>query len=129
MCSNLTHHYEYIMACGTLVQDGTLEFGVAVDEASLITQSVSVTNKMDKKEARDSCGIVVAVAYYNPTSEIQIEGLGTSSNSIGSALSLSGTFLTLAGATFVDEVSLEKANEEFVKSTVRATSYGGITPA
>lgn len=113
------------MPCGTIVGDA-LEFGVAEDEASLVTQSVSVTNKMDKKEARDKCGIIVSVAYYNPTSEVQIEGLGTAANGIGSALSLSGTYLTLAGATYVDEVSLEKANEEFVKSSIRATSYGGI---
>ena len=113
------------MPCGTVV--GTaLEFGVAEDEASLVTQSVSVTNKTDKKEARDKCGIVVSVAYYNPMSEISIEGLGTAANSIGSALTLTGTYLTLAGSTFVDEVSLEKANEEFVKSTIKATSYGGI---
>lgn len=117
------------MPCGTIVQDGSLEFGVADDEASLVTQSVSVTNKTDKKEARDKCGIVVAVAYYNPMSEIQIEGLGTAANSVGSALSLSGTYITLAGATYVDEVTLEKQNEEFVKSTIRATSYGGITGA
>lgn len=114
------------MACGTVVGEA-LEFGIAADEASLVTQSVSVTNKMDKKEARDKCGIVVAVAYYNPTSEIQIEGLGTAANSIGTALSLAGTYLTLAGATFVDEVSVEKGNEDFVKSTVKATSYGGIS--
>lgn len=115
------------MPCGTLVQDGSLEFGVSDDEASLVTQSVSVTNKQDKKEARDNCGIIVAVAYYNPTSEVQIEGLGTAANSIGASLSLTGTYLTLAGGTYVDEVSIEKANEDFVKSTVRATSYGGIS--
>jgi hypothetical protein len=115
------------MPCGTVVQDGSLEFGISDDEASLVTQSVSVTNKTDKKEARDKCGIVVAVAYYNPTSEVQIEGLGSASATVGSSLSLTGTYLGLAGATYVDEVSIEKANEEFVKSTIRATSYGGIT--
>lgn len=113
------------MPCGTVVGNG-LEFGIAEDEASLVTQSVSVTNKMDKKEARDKCGIVVSVAYYNPTSEVQIEGLGSAANNVGSALSLSGTYIGLAGATFVDEVSIEKANEEFTKSSIRATSYSGI---
>ena len=93
----------------------------------MVTQSVRVTNKKDKKEARDKCGIVIAVSYYNPTSEIEIEGLGSAANAVGAALSLAGTYLTLAGATFVDEVSLEKANEEYVKSSVKATSYGGIS--
>jgi hypothetical protein len=114
------------MPCGTIVGE-ELEFGIEQDEASLVTQSVSVTNKMDKKEARNNCGDIVTVAYYNPTSEVQIEGLGTASNTIGSALSLAGTYITLAGDTFVDEVSVEKANEEFVKSSIKATSYGGIS--
>ena len=112
-------------ACGTVV-GSALEFGITDDEASLVTQSASVTNKMDKKEARDSCGIIVSVSYYNPTSEVQIEGLGTSANAIGSTLSLTGTYLTLAGTTYVDEVSVEKQNEEYTKSSIRATSYGGI---
>ena len=113
------------MPCGTIVGE-QLEFGIELEEASLVTQSVSVTNKMDKKEARNSCGSIVSVAYYNPTSEIQIEGLGTATNRVGSALSLAGTYLTLAGETFVDEVSVEKANEEFVKSSIKATSYSGV---
>lgn len=115
------------MPCGTVVGDDELEFGIQEDEASLVTQSVSVTNKKDKKEARDKCGIVVAVAYYNGTSEIQIEGLGKATNVVGSALSLAGSYLPLAGAAFVDEVSVEAANEEFVKSSVKATAYEGIS--
>jgi hypothetical protein len=113
------------MPCGTIVGEDLL-FGIDTDEESLVTQSVSVTNKKDKKEARNSCGDIVAVAYYNPTSEIQIEGLGTSAHVVGEALSLSGTYLELAGQTFVDEVSMEKANEEFVKVSIKATSYGGM---
>jgi hypothetical protein len=116
------------MPCGTVVGE-SLEFGISHDEASLVTQSVSVTNKTDKKEARDKCGIIVSVAYYNETSEISIEGLGTSDASIGDALSLAGTFITLAGATFVEEVTVSKANEDYVKSSIKATSYSGIAGA
>lgn len=113
------------MACGTIVGQA-LEFGVSDDEASLTTQSVTTTNKKDKKEARDKCGIVVAVAYYNDTTDITIEGLGASAQAIGAALSLTGTY-TVAGLIYVDEVQVEKQNEEFVKSSIRATAYGGIT--
>lgn len=112
------------MACGTVVGQA-LEFGITDDEASLVTQSISVTHKKDKKEARDKCGIIVAVAYYNPTSEITIEGLGTSALLVGAALSLTGDY-SLAGATYIDEVSVDYGNEEFVKSSIKATSYGGI---
>lgn len=119
------------MACGTVVGQA-LEFGISDDEASLTTQSVSMTNKTDKKEARDKCGVVVSVAYYNPTSEISIEGLGTASTSPGATLSLAGTYLTPGGGSaaatiYVDEVTVEKENEEFVKSSIRATAYSGIT--
>ena len=114
------------MPCGTVV-GSSLEFGVSDDEATLTTQSVSVTNKKDKKEARDKCGIVVAVAYYNPTSEVSIEGLGTNGSlSVGGLLALSGTF-TLAGALYIDEITVDKGNEDFVKTSVKATAYGGIS--
>lgn len=115
-------------ACGTPV-GLALEFGLTEEEGTgsgLVTQSVSVTNKSDKKEARDKCGIIASVAYYNKMSDITIEVLGTSTDVVGAALSLTGVYLTLAGSVFVDEVSLEKANEEFVKSTIKATAYEGI---
>jgi hypothetical protein len=116
------------MPCATVV--GTaLEFGIAEEEASLVTQSVSVTAKMDKKEARDGCGIVKSVAHYNKTFEVQIEGLGanTGALTVGGALSLAGTFgLTIAGDTYIDEITVEKSNEEFVKTSIRAMAYEGI---
>lgn len=104
---------------------GTLAFGLDSDEASLTTQSVSVTTKSDKKEARDKYGTIVAVAYYNKTSDVSIEGLGASTAQIAAALTLANTF-TVAGTTYIDEVTVEKANEEFVKSSIKATSYSGI---
>jgi len=112
------------MACATPVGDA-LDFGVSDDEASLVTQSISVVNKCDKKEARDKCGIVIAVAYYNRTSEITIEGLGIPSLAIGASLAIAGDY-EQAGATFIDEFTVDAANEEFVKSRIKATSYEGI---
>ena len=112
------------MACGTVVGQA-LEFGISEDEASLVTQSISVTNKCDKKEVRDKCGIIVSVAYYNEMSDITIEGVGTATLACGAALSLAND-ITVAGATYVDEVALTYGNEEFVKSSIKATSYSGI---
>lgn len=115
------------MPCGTIVPAGDLEFGIADDEASLNTQSVSVTKKKDKKEARDKCGNICTLAFYNGTCDIQITGLGKSATSPGASLSLSSGFGTVAGAIYVDEVSIEKSNEDFVKSTIKATAYEGIS--
>lgn len=114
------------MACGTVVGQA-LEFGVSDDEGSLTTQSVSVTRKSDKAEARDKCGIIVAVAYYNEMADVSIDGLGTSAATPGSTLSLTGSFGLGAGLIFVDEITVDKANEDFVKSSIKATQYSGIT--
>lgn len=115
------------MPCGTVLPGtSTLEFGVVDNEAGLTTQSVTFTARSDKKEARDGCGIIVAVAYYNPTYEVQIEVLGIYDNAAGTALSISGTYLTVTGNLYVDEVTVSKANEEFVKTSIKATGYSGI---
>lgn len=113
------------MPCGT-VRGSALTFGIDNDEASLTLQSISVTNKSDKKEARDKCGIVVAVAYYNFTTEITMEGLGDSiATGIGESIALAGTYGEV-GTTFVDEVGVSHGNEEFRKVSVKMTSYAGI---
>lgn len=112
------------MACATPVGDN-LTFGVQSDEASLVTQEVTVTHRADKKEARDKCGDVIAVVHYNKTSEIQVVGLGQSAQAVGATLSMVGSY-GLVGTTVVDEVSIEQRNEEYVKSTIRATSYNNI---
>tara|TARA_R110000772_G_scaffold20371_2_gene56469 strand:- start:456 stop:797 length:342 start_codon:yes stop_codon:yes gene_type:complete len=113
------------MPCGT-VRGSALTFGLDNDEASLTTQSISVTNKSDKKEARDKCGIVVSVAYYNFTTEISLEGLGTSiATGVGAAISLAGSYAE-AGTTYIDEITIDHANEEFRKVSVKMTSYAGI---
>jgi len=113
------------MPCGT-VRGSALTFGIDTAEASLTTQSMSATNKSDKKEARDNCGIVVAVAYYNLTTEITLEGLGTGiSTAVGESITLSGSY-DEAGTTFVDEITVDWANEEFAKVSVKMTSYAGI---
>lgn len=112
------------MACATPIGD-SLTFGVQSDEASLVTQSVQVTHKADKKEAKDKCGNVVAVAYYNKTSDISISGLGQSAQAVGATLSLAGSYGTV-GTVCVDEVSIEQKNEDYVQSTIKATGYHNI---
>ena len=114
--------------CGTVVGN-QLEFGIASDEASLVTQSVSVTKKSDKKAARDKCGTVISVAYYNKMADVTIEGYGTSAATIGSALTIANSINLGAGTTLVDEVTIDLANEEYVKSSIKATHYSGVTSA
>lgn len=117
------------MSCGTVqgLAALTSKFGVGADEASLVTSTVRHVKTSDKKEAKDHCGNVVAVAFYNKRSEVTVEGLGTSALDIGATLSLSSSNLgTIVGTLFVDQVSIEQTNEDFIKTTITATAYDNI---
>ncbi len=117
------------MPCGTVLGLNALAnlFGVGADEASLVTSAVRHVKTADKKEARDHCGDVVAVAYYNKRSEVTVEGMGVTALDVGAALSLSSSNLgTLVGTLYIDEVSIEQTNEDFVKSSIKATAYDNI---
>ena len=98
-----------------------LDFAIASDEASLTTQSVSVTQKSDKKEARNKDGDVVAVAFYNNMTEVRVEGLGQAGQSIGGTISLANG--TAVGTLYVEEVTIDFKNDDFVKSSVKATAW------
>lgn len=106
-----------------------LKFGVGDnDEASLVTQSIKHTLKSDKKEAKGKDGSVIAVAFYNKTSDVTIEGLGeTDGLDVSDTLSLANTLAPApVGTLFVDQIDVEYPNEDFVKSTIKATGYAGI---
>ena len=103
-----------------------LTFGVGADEGSLITESITVVQTSDKKEARNRTGDVIAVAYYNQRTEITIKGLGASAATVGATLSLSGSHSPV-GTLYIDEITLEHGNEEFVASELKCTAYTGIS--
>lgn len=115
------------MPCATPV--GTaLAFGIGTDEGGLVTQSVSTTQKIDKKEARNNCGEVVSVVFYNRMTEVTIVGLGNPTATLlaGTALTVAGTFaapFVSVGAFYIEELTNERANEDFVKSTIKATAW------
>lgn len=103
-----------------------LSWGLPADEVSLVTQSVSITNKRDKKEVKDYQGEVASVAYYNATSEVSVEGYGNATaNTPGATLTLTATG-GIVSTLYIDEVSLDYANEDFVKSSITATAYLNI---
>lgn len=102
-----------------------LTFGITANESSLTTQSVSISHRKDKKEVRDVQGAVVSVAYYNTTTSMSIRGVGASGATVGTALTISGGY-SVAGTTYIDEVSIDYSNEDFVSSAISATSYEEI---
>lgn len=117
--------------CGTIV--GTAEgeellFGIENDEASLITQSVKVTHKRDKKEVRDKCGNVISVSYYNRMAELEIKGVTKPDFDldIGDTVTLANVANirpAVIGKLLIDEISTELSNEDYIQTTVKATAY------
>ncbi len=112
------------------IQGNQSPFGIAFDEAGIVTQSIKVTNKRDKKELRDNCGDVVSVAHYNKMSEIEVTGVITSEfdKEIGDIVGFVNVLKPEVASEqiVIDEISVDMSNEDFPKITLKATAYEGI---
>lgn len=119
------------MACSVVIKGsgfGSDDWGISSNQAGFkATTSVSVTERVDKVEGRDSCGLVVAVVYYNKTSEISIEGIGTNKKAAGDILIVSGNAQPDQTPVYVDESAVEYSNTDWVKTTIKGTGYENVT--
>lgn len=115
-------------ACEKLIGDQAFQFGIQEDEGGLITQSTSITLKRDKKEGRNGCGEVKAVAMYNQMQEVTIEGLGRSDAGVGDVLAFIGDLgiAALSANMSIDEVTVTRSNEDFIKTSIKASAYEKI---
>ena len=111
-------------------EDTALKFGYGSGSDKingLLVQSVKVTNKVDKKELMGSCGTVLAMHYYNRHSDIEISGLGIPDAEIGTTITLSASEMSQnpmsMSKIIIDEVSVDMSNDDFTKSTIKATAY------
>tara|TARA_B100001939_G_scaffold347786_1_gene370601 strand:- start:920 stop:1285 length:366 start_codon:yes stop_codon:yes gene_type:complete len=115
-----------------IIKGEQLTFGVtsAAGGATSPAQSYSQTNGINIKELKDKNGDTKSVAFYRKTEEISVDFLGIPSSLIvGAALADALQAATehgnpAAAECIIDEVTIDKANEEHVKTSVRATSYG-----
>jgi hypothetical protein len=87
------------------------------------TTRISFTLKRDKKELRGYAGGVKAVAYYNPTTDISVEGYGTVSASVGGSIQVAGAPSGIGTTIIVEEITYDQSNDDFVKSSVKAIGY------
>ena len=88
--------------------------------------SVSLTERVEKAEGKNSRGCVVAIAYYNKSSEVTIEGIGSNKKEAGSSITVDSVSPDNANL-YVDESTIEYSNEDWVKTTIKATGYENIT--
>lgn len=105
-----------------------LTWGVPKDEMSLVTQTVTFTQKSDKKEVRDHEGEIRTVTYYNQSADVTIEGYGDASASVATRLTMQNTFQSaMAGALLIDQCQVSLSNEDHIKSSITAVLYPNIS--
>lgn len=105
-----------------------LTWGVPKDEMSLVTQTVTFTQKSDKKEVRDHEGEIRTVTYYNQSADVTIEGYGDASASVATRMTMQNTFQSaMAGALLIDQCQVSLSNEDHIKSSITAVLYPNIS--
>lgn len=116
------------MPAATIIGD-QLPFGIGNnDEAGLVTHTIKSVTKKDKKEARDRYGNVVSVAHFNEQTDLTIEGLGNITASCGAVLVLQNVLSpAVTGVVVVDEVAVDRVNDDYQKTSVKATAYANMT--
>lgn len=104
-----------------------LIWGVPRDEMSLVTQTVTFTQKSDKKEVRDHEGEIRTVTYYNQSADVTIEGYGDASASVATRMTMQNTFQSaMSGALLIDQCQVSLSNEDHIKSSITAVLYPNI---
>lgn len=104
-----------------------LTWGVPKDEMSLVTQTVTFTQKSDKKEVRDHEGEIRTVTYYNQSADVTIEGYGDTSASVATRMTMQNTFQSaMSGALLIDQCQVSLSNEDHIKSSITAVLYPNI---
>lgn len=104
-----------------------LTWGVPDDEMSLVTQTVTFTQKSDKKEVRDHEGEIRTVTYYNQSADVTIEGYGDASASVATRMTMQNTFQSaMSGALLIDQCQVSLSNEDHIKSSITAVLYPNI---
>ena len=104
-------------------------------ETGMLVQSFTAKTSREKNSVRDAAGDIVAVAFYNPTQTISLSGVTTNSLAATPAPAVALTVANsttsangmTAGAIYVDDVEISKANTEFQKISINATRYNAIT--
>ena len=109
------------------VKGDTLTFGIGSDVLGALTQKVSITKKCERKEAKDKQGETKAVAFYRNTTDVSLEIVGEGTAKLLDALSLPTGAPNISGGLYVEELTTDRSNEDFVKQSLKATAYEGIS--
>jgi hypothetical protein len=114
----------------TATTASSVEFGL-LQEAGLLLNSFSRSVQSDKATVMDALGDTVAVAYYNKTATISLDGVinGGAAYELSNILTLAnstGGYGVSGGSVIVDSVSEKSGAGAFKTITVSATQYPEI---
>ena len=116
-----------------------IAFGISAEAAGLTTtESVSLTTRIEKTEAYKETGEYACVRFYNPHGEFSATGYGistakalttaltTASDLAGGDPDANSSLSANASKIYVNNITKEESNEDFVKTTISGVFYGGI---
>ena len=106
-------------------------FGISSELCgATLTQKFTISEKVDKKEARNASGDVKLVAFYNDSAEVTVEVLGPGTTTLLGEISLpTGVTKVVAGMIICEEISSDHSNEDFVKTSFKGKAHKLITTA
>ena len=123
---------------------GQVPFGIGGNQQAgglTSTESVSLTVRTEKAEAYKENGEYCSVNYYNPHGEFSCVGYGLHAASVLMASFTTGdeatrgtggldpdTFINGSASLkiYINNITKEEANEEFVKTTITGTFFNGV---
>lgn len=115
------------MAATTIGTSGLI-FGITAETGGLV-QSFSETRNVQRAEARNGSGEVVALSLYNPTKSYSYSFLTTAtlSTTAGAVLASIANASDTSGKVVVDSVSINKSADGFVSASINATQFPNIS--
>jgi len=92
--------------------------------AAAVASSYSCTTKQDVKEMRHTNGNVKSVSLHRKVDDISVDIIGAPTNAIHPASVLNNDYTaSSANEIYIDEVTVDLSNEDFRKTSIKATGY------
>jgi hypothetical protein len=115
------------MAATTIGTSG-LSFGITAETGGLV-QSFTETRNVQRAEARNGSGEVVALSLYNPTKTYtySIYTTSSSSTSAGATLASIANASDTTGKVVVDSVTISRSVDGYQTMNISATQFPNIS--
>ena len=108
---------------GTAINFG-VDSATEAGNTAVVASAYSCTTKQDTKEMRHTNGNVKSVALHRKVDDISVDFIVPPSNAIHAGSVLHSDYsASTANEIYIDEVTVDLSNEDFRKTSVKATGY------